>query len=134
MHFQLSSLFRIKIPSSKLAVVQFSKVSFVNKVNLDRSVKIGRILDRVRVRDGLGSTYPHIQYLIGGSKEVGGVQGEAGTLDIADKTQLILQSSHPVRYIIQRYASAFQIMSYKPVPLDRGPFRAPVLGDGLVCP
>ena len=68
-----------------------------------RRDKIGEILNRLKLRDGLQVAPPNIQYLLGrtstGTDENGKV---TDTLDIADKTQLILQSAHPVRYIVER--------------------------------
>jgi len=65
--------------------------------------KISEVLSRVYEKDGVRTAPPNIQYLIGrastGNKDSEPV---SDNLDIADKTQLILQSSHPVRYIVER--------------------------------
>ena len=72
-------------------------------------------LKQVKDRDGLTKSTPHIEYLIGSSREsgqAGGISSDnnnngnsnrhGNTLGISDKTQLILQSAHPVSYIIER--------------------------------
>jgi hypothetical protein len=69
----------------------------------ERGDGISEILNRVKERDGLEAAPPNIQYLIGRASRAGAGTGKGSdTLDIADKTQLILQSSHPVRYIVER--------------------------------
>jgi len=82
------------------------------------SAQIQSLLDKVRERDGLKPVQPHIESLIGGASSTTDSAGNeslssdsdntnfagagSGGLDIADKTQLILQSAHPVRYIVER--------------------------------
>jgi len=74
-----------------------------------RKLKIQKILNKIDRQDGLPPSPLHIQGLIKEPKfsvphndhELLRTINMAG-LDIADKTQLILASRHPVKYIIQR--------------------------------
>ena len=73
-----------------------SRFSVVNELKR-REKSVDEIVARVRNRDGLCSYTPNIEYLVGG-----GSGGSQSWLDISDKTELILKSRHPVRYLVQR--------------------------------
>jgi len=88
--------------------------------------KVSEILQEVKATDGLPQNPSHVEHIIGRATkgkiyqkhllqqkstvacniplELAKTQEkyEVGGIDIAEKTQLILQSSHPVRYVIER--------------------------------
>jgi hypothetical protein len=68
------------------------------------SRKIAEILLRVRHRDGLPTVCSHVEHLVGrvSTSALTKEKGMPG-LDLADKTQIILQSGHPVRHVLERY-------------------------------
>jgi hypothetical protein len=75
----------------------------LKKLEIGRQEKIEEILAKVRRRNGLPTTPSHVEQLVG--KVTGSVRTERGdmpALDLADKTQLILQSNHPVKYTLER--------------------------------
>jgi len=88
--------------------------------------KVSEILQEVKAIDGLPQNPSHVEHIIGRATKGKIYQKhllqqqstvacnipldltktqekyEVGGIDIAEKTQLILQSSHPVRYVIER--------------------------------
>lgn len=84
---------------SGLGSVQVKNVDIVRK-----SDRISEILARVNERDGLLRQKSHVEHLVGRlSKETSDKSNDMAGLDIADKTEIILQSCHPVRHILERF-------------------------------
>ena len=80
---------------SGIGSAQVKKVEIIR-----RHEKMAEILSKVRHRDGLPQVSSHIEHLVG---RVSSVEKDMPSLDLSDKTELILQSSHPVRHVVERY-------------------------------
>jgi hypothetical protein len=73
--------------------------------------RVSEILNKVRAQDGLHEIPSHVEHLVtkvssrgpGPSNQSGEPRKEEMmALDLSDKTQIILESSHPVRYFLER--------------------------------
>lgn len=74
----------------------------VKKLEIGKHEKIEEILSKVRHRDGLPKITSHVEHLVGRVTESTGSERDMPGLDLGDKTQIILQSNHPVRYTLER--------------------------------
>lgn len=66
------------------------------------------ILSKIRARDKLLSPQPHIQHLILGPTHINSDIKDSSDVnnefDFKEKTQTLLLSSHPIRYVVERSA------------------------------
>lgn len=75
----------------------------VKNLEIGRQERIEEILSIVRNRHGLPKIPSHVEHLVGRvTGSVGTDRGDMPGLDLGEKTQLILQSNHPVRFTLER--------------------------------